>query len=193
MAPPNTLRLAGYQRDWGNFIFFSSNSITNCPPQNFKLPSSPSSFCRSATNVPVMAATFNIQKPYVLATLPRPLNHSGGSYAVGDVWGQQPGSKKRRRPELVVGIDGEAANIYDVRICWNYAPIDFKANCLTGPLVKVGHILPHFSPIDLYLPSLLVEVEIVQEQGHRTLHLYFHPEPDCEHYTIQGCSRSLGT
>lgn len=63
-----------------------------------------------------MAASFNIQKPYVLTALPKPLNHSGGSYAVGDVWGQQPGSKKKRRAELVVGIDGEATNIYDVRM-----------------------------------------------------------------------------
>lgn len=63
-----------------------------------------------------MAATFNIQKPYVLTTLPRPLNRegNGSAYAVGDVWGQQKGSKKRKRPELAVGIDGEAVNLYDV-------------------------------------------------------------------------------
>ncbi|KAK7698527.1 hypothetical protein SLS64_012395 [Diaporthe eres] len=63
-----------------------------------------------------MAATFNIQKPYVLTTLPRPLNQREGAsaYQVGDVWGQQPGSKKRKRSELAVGIDGEALNLYDV-------------------------------------------------------------------------------
>lgn len=63
-----------------------------------------------------MAATFNIQKPYVLTTLPRPLNReaSGSAYAVGDVWSQPKGSKKRKRPELAVGIDGEAVNLYDV-------------------------------------------------------------------------------
>ncbi|KAJ4392242.1 hypothetical protein N0V93_005867 [Gnomoniopsis smithogilvyi] len=63
-----------------------------------------------------MAATFNIQRPYVLTTLPRPLNRegNGSAYAVGDVWGQQKGSKKRKRPELAVGIDGEAVNLYDV-------------------------------------------------------------------------------
>ncbi|PSR76476.1 hypothetical protein BD289DRAFT_378625 [Coniella lustricola] len=63
-----------------------------------------------------MAATYNIQKPYVLTTLPRPLNRdsNGSAYAVGDVWGQQQGSKKRKRPELAVGIDGEAVNLYDV-------------------------------------------------------------------------------
>ncbi|ROV89277.1 hypothetical protein VSDG_09084 [Cytospora chrysosperma] len=62
-----------------------------------------------------MAATFNIQKPYVLTSLPRPLNQQGEpSYQVGDVWGQQQGSKKRKRSELAVGIDGEALNLYDV-------------------------------------------------------------------------------
>lgn len=63
-----------------------------------------------------MAANFNIQKPYVLTTLPRPLSHdgSGSAYVVGDVWGQQQGSKKRKRPELALGVDGEAVNIYDV-------------------------------------------------------------------------------
>lgn len=63
-----------------------------------------------------MAAAFNIQKPYVLTTLPRSLNREGNgdAYVVGDVWGQQQGSKKRKRPELAVGIDGEAVNLYDV-------------------------------------------------------------------------------
>lgn len=64
-----------------------------------------------------MAAAFNIQKPYMLTTLPRPFNRegNGSAYAVGDVWAQQKGSKKRKRPELAVGTDGEAVNLYDVR------------------------------------------------------------------------------
>ncbi|KAI3391765.1 hypothetical protein diail_6814 [Diaporthe ilicicola] len=63
-----------------------------------------------------MAARFNIQKPYVLTTLPRPLNQRDGAsaYQIGDVWSQQQGSKKRKRSELAVGIDGEALNLYDV-------------------------------------------------------------------------------
>ncbi|KAI0512799.1 hypothetical protein F5B22DRAFT_614250, partial [Xylaria bambusicola] len=63
-----------------------------------------------------MASQFHIQKPYVLTTLPRPLDPATGAYVVGDVYGLAPALKKRkrRRAELTVGIDGEAINIYDV-------------------------------------------------------------------------------
>ncbi|KAI0541828.1 hypothetical protein GGR58DRAFT_510638 [Xylaria digitata] len=63
-----------------------------------------------------MASQFQVQKPYVLTTLPRPLDTTTGTYVVGEVYGYAPGSKKRkrRRAELTVGIDGEAINIYDV-------------------------------------------------------------------------------
>jgi len=60
-----------------------------------------------------MASTFRLHKPYVLAALPRPLDRSSAVYRVGDVFGES-GSKKRKRPELVVGVDGEAASLYDV-------------------------------------------------------------------------------
>ncbi|KAI1114593.1 hypothetical protein F5Y14DRAFT_413887 [Nemania sp. NC0429] len=63
-----------------------------------------------------MASHFQVQKPYVLATLPRPLET--GTYVVGEVYGHSyaPASRKRkrRRAELTVGVDGEAINIYDV-------------------------------------------------------------------------------
>lgn len=83
---------------------------------NHHQSSSPSLNALWQSCVPTMAATFNIQKPYVLTTLPRSLNRqgNGSAYAVGDVWGQQQGSKKRKRPELALGIDGEAVNLYDV-------------------------------------------------------------------------------
>ncbi|KAI1759393.1 hypothetical protein GGR53DRAFT_149448 [Hypoxylon sp. FL1150] len=61
-----------------------------------------------------MASHFQIQKPYVLATLPRPLDPHTGRYVVSEVYGYAPGSRKRKRHELAVGIDGEAINIYNV-------------------------------------------------------------------------------
>ncbi|KAI2636224.1 hypothetical protein GGS26DRAFT_484481 [Hypomontagnella submonticulosa] len=61
-----------------------------------------------------MASHFQIQKPYVLAALPRPLDPTTGRYVVSEVYGCAPGSRKRKRHELAVGIDGEAVNIYNV-------------------------------------------------------------------------------
>ncbi|KAI5860568.1 hypothetical protein GGS23DRAFT_599377 [Durotheca rogersii] len=61
-----------------------------------------------------MASSFRIQKPYVLDALPRPLDPATGRYVVSKVYGSTPGSRKRKRYELAVGIDGEAVNIYNV-------------------------------------------------------------------------------
>ncbi|EGX87880.1 hypothetical protein CCM_09503 [Cordyceps militaris CM01] len=61
-----------------------------------------------------MAAEYKIHRPLVLATLPRPLDHTNGSIVAREVYGQKDGSKKRKRTELVVGIDGENTSIYDV-------------------------------------------------------------------------------
>ncbi|ETS83411.1 hypothetical protein PFICI_05287 [Pestalotiopsis fici W106-1] len=61
-----------------------------------------------------MASNFHVQKPYVLTTLPRPLDPKTGRYVVGEVYGTAEGSRKRKRSEVTVGIDGEAVNIYNV-------------------------------------------------------------------------------
>jgi hypothetical protein len=63
-----------------------------------------------------MSASFSIEKPTVVATLPRPIDHSTGRYVVSEVHGGTLGSRKRKRSELVVGVDGEGLNIYDVRL-----------------------------------------------------------------------------
>ncbi|KAH7308026.1 hypothetical protein B0I35DRAFT_361065 [Stachybotrys elegans] len=61
-----------------------------------------------------MASQYRIQRPYVLATLPRPLDHTDGRIQAREVYGQREGQRRKKRAELVVGIDGEAASIYDV-------------------------------------------------------------------------------
>lgn len=61
-----------------------------------------------------MSSRISLQAPYTVASLPRPIDRSTGRYVVGDVYGGAPGSKKRKRAELAVGIDGEGINIYDV-------------------------------------------------------------------------------
>ncbi|KAK9441151.1 hypothetical protein VB005_05787 [Metarhizium brunneum] len=61
-----------------------------------------------------MASEHKIHRPYVLATLPRPLDHTGGRIVAREVYGLRPGQKKKKRMELAVGVDGETASIYDV-------------------------------------------------------------------------------
>lgn len=63
-----------------------------------------------------MSAAFSIERPTVVATLPRPIDHSTGRYVVSEVHGGTLGSRKRKRSELAVGVDGEGLNIYDVSI-----------------------------------------------------------------------------
>ncbi|KAM0342993.1 hypothetical protein ACHAPU_009023 [Fusarium lateritium] len=61
-----------------------------------------------------MASEYRIHKPFVLATLPRPLDHTEGRIVAREVYGLRDGQKKRKRTELVVGIDGETTSIYDI-------------------------------------------------------------------------------
>jgi hypothetical protein len=85
-----------------------------------------------------MASNFHIQKPYVLATLPSPLQRpeTPGRCTVGVVFGQRPGPKKRtRRSELAIGIDGDAVNLYDVRQIFSLTYI----NCQLTMLSRYRH------------------------------------------------------
>ena len=66
------------------------------------------------STVVAMASEYRIHKPFVLATLPRPLDHTEGRIVAREVYGLRDGQKKRKRTELVVGVDGETISIYDV-------------------------------------------------------------------------------
>jgi hypothetical protein len=61
-----------------------------------------------------MASEYKIHKPYVVATLPRPLDHTDGRIVAREVYGQREGQKKRKRTELAIGVDGENASVYDI-------------------------------------------------------------------------------
>jgi hypothetical protein len=61
-----------------------------------------------------MSSRLSVQKPYVVASLPQPIDTSGNPYTAAEVYGAAPGAKKRKRSELAVGINGEGVNIYDV-------------------------------------------------------------------------------
>ncbi|KAB8360780.1 hypothetical protein FH972_024514 [Carpinus fangiana] len=61
-----------------------------------------------------MASSCTIEEPQVLLSLPRPLDPAESNVSVAPVFGLAQ-SRKRKRPELVVGIDGECVNVYDVK------------------------------------------------------------------------------
>jgi hypothetical protein len=65
-----------------------------------------------------MASKLQIHKPYVLHALPRPLDRpeGPGRYHASEVFGQKQGSKRRKRPETAVAIDGVGVYLYDVRL-----------------------------------------------------------------------------
>lgn len=53
--------------------------------------------------------------PYVVASLPKPLDSKIGKLQAAAVHSFR-GLKKRKRHEVVVGVDGESVNLYNVRI-----------------------------------------------------------------------------
>ncbi len=61
-----------------------------------------------------MSSHLSIGQPYALAALPQPIDHPNRNYWAAEVYGGSPGSKKRKRSELAVGVDGEGVNLYDV-------------------------------------------------------------------------------
>ncbi|KAK0637434.1 hypothetical protein B0T17DRAFT_521664 [Bombardia bombarda] len=63
-----------------------------------------------------MASNLQIHKPYVLKALSHPLDRPDGvgRHIVGEVFGQKQGSKKRKRSELSVAIDGDSVHLYDI-------------------------------------------------------------------------------
>lgn len=58
-----------------------------------------------------------LQPPSVLAQLPRPLQGVKGHTKIGEVHSLAD-SKRRKRYEVAVAVDGEAVNIYNVRLNW---------------------------------------------------------------------------
>ncbi|KAF7189084.1 Uncharacterized protein HII31_09506 [Pseudocercospora fuligena] len=56
----------------------------------------------------------SIEEPYVIATLPKPFDAENGKTHTG-VAHSLNGSRKRKRHEIVVGVDGESVNIYNVQ------------------------------------------------------------------------------
>ena len=62
-----------------------------------------------------MANSTSIQTPYPIAHLPHPLDPLNGRSFVSNIY-SVVGSKKRKRNEIAIATDGEAINIYGVRL-----------------------------------------------------------------------------
>lgn len=56
-----------------------------------------------------------IEAPYTIASIPEPLDSTYGRVQIAPVNGVK-NSRKRKRHEVAVGIDGEGVNIYNVMI-----------------------------------------------------------------------------
>jgi hypothetical protein len=56
-----------------------------------------------------------MEAPYTIASLPKPLDVDNGSIYAAPVSSYR-GLKKRKRHEVIVGVDGESLNIYNVRL-----------------------------------------------------------------------------
>lgn len=54
-----------------------------------------------------------IEEPYAIASLPKPLDAEKGRTSCANVYSLS-GSKKRKRREIAVGVDGESVSIYNV-------------------------------------------------------------------------------
>ena len=55
-----------------------------------------------------------MEAPYTIASLPKPLDAENGTIYAAPVFSYR-GLKKRKRHEVIVGVDGESLNIYNVR------------------------------------------------------------------------------
>jgi hypothetical protein len=54
-----------------------------------------------------------VEAPHAITTLPKPLDSENGCIHTAPVFSIRQ-SKKRKRHELAVGVDGESVNIYNV-------------------------------------------------------------------------------
>jgi hypothetical protein len=61
----------------------------------------------------ITAKMTTMEAPYTIASLPKPLDAEHGSIYASPVFSYR-GLKKRKRHEVVVGVDGESLNIYNV-------------------------------------------------------------------------------
>jgi hypothetical protein len=128
-----------------------------------------------------MSSRVSLQTPYVVASLPRPIDRSTGRYVVGDVYGGAPGSKKRKRSELAVGVDGEGVNIYDVRL--NLFFVREFSNCSLDISSKISYFICASTTNYIYMRSQLSQNSNIKETN-REKNLCVHEWITCPNYLV---------
>jgi hypothetical protein len=116
----------------------------------------------------------------VVASLPGPVDRSNGGYVVGEVYGGVLGSKKRKRSELAVGIDGEGVNLYDVR--YKNISSDIPNNVLDFSL-EINHLICTPSTVLLHLSTSVFE-DSNFERRNRTPYLCLYNWTKPSNYSI---------
>lgn len=106
--------------------------------------------------------TMDLQSPSILAQLPRPLHATTGKTHIGDVFGLAD-TKKRKRYEVAVAVDGEAVNIYNVGPFYQ----DIISLCnisnsylLPDPNTQTRYVLRRSASVQVLLSSLLSAPEV---------------------------------
>ncbi|KAI9810534.1 MAG: hypothetical protein M1827_006207 [Pycnora praestabilis] len=72
----------------------------------------------------MITTTISIQSPHTLAKLPQPSISTTNRTLIAEIWGGASGTRKRKRSEIAVAVNGEGVNIYDVqtpRLITSYA------------------------------------------------------------------------
>lgn len=93
----------------------------------------------------VAAMSGGIEEPYSIAALPKPLDSEHGRILGANVYSLS-GSKKRKRREVAVGVDGESVNIYNVRMRRHSRPLGVLILDRSKTRRLRPHTLSHRSP-----------------------------------------------
>ena len=95
----------------------------------------------------------SIEAPYTIASLPNPLDAKNGQIQASPIYGVK-GSKKRKRPEVAVGIDGEGLNIYNVILAYSSRCYATNEDCRYKVITS--------SHLTLYLRNLTCPVHLAR-------------------------------
>jgi hypothetical protein len=96
----------------------------------------------------------DLQPPSVLAQLPRPLHASTGKTHISEVYSLAD-SRRRKRYEVAIAVDGEAVNLYNVSKATQPSKTSLMCDLL-DPKSEASNLLRRSPAVVLLMPSMLV-------------------------------------